>query len=239
MWLALDTATEQASIAVGFPGAIAAVESRRGARRHAAELLPAVQVAFARAGASLAEVEGIVIADGPGSFTGLRVGAAVAKALVRASGCALWSASSLMAMAAGVGAPPGSLVLAITDALRGELYAGAFRFFPGRAETELAPTVRAPQDLMASAPVPSVIVGLVASDVLGALGTWAGTPVVAAPTAFPAASVLLELIGLAGGAARVADPAGWEPEYGRPAEAQVRWEKAHGRRLSDPIIRSG
>ena len=40
------------------------------------------------------------------------------------------------------------------------------------------------------------------------------------------------LAGLKGGAVPVADVAGWEPVYGRPAEAQAQWERTHGRPLS-------
>ena len=36
------------------------------------------------------------------------------------------------------------------------------------------------------------------------------------------------------GTERVEDVAGWEPEYGRPAEAQAVWEKKHGRPLPSP-----
>ena len=68
--------------------------------------------------------------DGPGSFTGLRVGAAVAKALVQARGLPLWTAPSLLVRAAGV-ARDGRTVLAVADALRGELYAAAYRFDAG------------------------------------------------------------------------------------------------------------
>jgi tRNA threonylcarbamoyladenosine biosynthesis protein TsaB len=59
-------------------------------------------------------------------------------------------------------------------------------------------------------------------------------PIVRAPGSLPHAAALLGLIGVPGGAARVASLDAWEPGYGRLAEAQVRWEAAHGRALSDP-----
>src|SRR6476659_5309185 len=74
MFLALDTATDRASLALGLPGADPLEEGIGGARRHAAALLPAVQRLLQRAGASLDDVRGIALSDGPGSFTGLRVG---------------------------------------------------------------------------------------------------------------------------------------------------------------------
>ena len=82
MLLAIETATDRASVALGLPGADPLEENVAGARRHAAALLPMIQSLLRRAGASLDDVTGMVLSDGPGSFTGLRVGASVAKALV-------------------------------------------------------------------------------------------------------------------------------------------------------------
>ena len=47
--------------------------------------------------------------------------------------------------------------------------------------------------------------------------------------------MLLDLVGRPGGAVRVEPVEGWQPVYGRPAEAQARWETAHGRPLPDSI----
>ena len=49
--------------------------------------------------------------------------------------------------------------------------------------------------------------------------------------ALPDARTLLTLSNIPGATTVVADVAGWQPEYGRPAEAQVLWERAHGREL--------
>jgi tRNA threonylcarbamoyl adenosine modification protein YeaZ len=189
-------------VAVGAAASDAVEESLVGARRHAGALLPMAHRALARRGIGLDGVEGLALSDGPGSFTGLRVGAAVAKALVRARGLPLWVAPSLMVRAAGVASDDGALVLAVTDALRGEVYAGAFRFEPGRVGVELAPAVRRPEDLAGLLPAP--------------------------------ARSLLDLVGRTGGARRLTEVSSWEPDYGRPAEAQARWETAHGRPLPDP-----
>src|SRR6476646_5741021 len=92
MWLALDTATDRASIALRHKGDAPIEESISGARRHAASLLPALQALLRRAGWTVDDLEGIALGDGPGSFTGLRVGASIAKALVDARGVPLWTA---------------------------------------------------------------------------------------------------------------------------------------------------
>jgi len=225
MWLALDTATDRASLAVGRPGEILARETIIGARNHAGGLLAALDACLARAGVAQEAVEGVVLADGPGSFTGLRVGAAAAKALVRVQPMPLWTAPSLLVCAAAAAAAEG-VILSVSNALRGELFAAAYHFRPGMVESILMPTVLAPQDIMARIPAPSHIVGP-AAPTLGGNPTW------------PDAGDLLWLVGLAGGVTRVADPPRWEPEYGRPAEAQAQWERTHGRPLSDPARPAG
>lgn len=222
MWLALDTATDRASIALGGPGAVLAEAEVIGARRHASGLLPALEAALARVGASAAQIEGVVLADGPGSFTGLRVGASVAKALVRVRQMPLWTAPSLLGLAYGAATGTGETIAAVSDALRGEIFAGAWRFHPGAVEWILPPAVLTPAGFRERLGAGVRVTGT-ASPLLGA-----GEP------SWPRAAALLGLIGMAGGVTRVAEPAGWEPAYGRPAEAQAKWEREHGRPLADP-----
>ena len=221
MWLGMDTATDRASVALGAPGVVFASETIVGARRHAAALLPAIEVCLARAGGSYADLEGLVLADGPGSFTGLRVGATVARGLLRVRPVPLWVAPSLLVCAAGAGAGSQETVLASSNALRGELFAAAYRFSPGRVETVLAPTVLSPVELRSRVPDPARLAGPAAAT-LGGQPSW------------PEAAGLIRLIGQDGGVRLIEDVTGWEPEYGRPAEAQAKWEREHGRPLADP-----
>src|SRR2546426_2945421 len=119
MLLALETATDRASVAVGRSEGEAFETSVSGARRHAMSLLLMVKTVLARAGASLDDLTAVAVGDGPGSFTGPRGGASVAKALVPARGLRLWTAPSLLVRAAGARRPD-SLILALSDAVRGE-----------------------------------------------------------------------------------------------------------------------
>jgi tRNA threonylcarbamoyladenosine biosynthesis protein TsaB len=193
-----------------------------------------VESLLQRAGAALGDVRGIALSDGPGSFTGLRVGAAMAKALVHARKLPLWVAPSLLVRAAGV-AQDGRLVLAISSALRGEVYAAAYRFNDDRIHAELSPCVRTPEQLMALSIDPEIVVGDAPEEILSRLEKWAGRPVVGPPAGAPHAGRLLGLVGRPGGARLVESVAEWEPMYGRPAEAQARWEMLHGRPLPDSV----
>jgi tRNA threonylcarbamoyladenosine biosynthesis protein TsaB len=208
------------------------VRFAEGARRHTSLLVGLTDQALGALGATLDQVEAIAVSDGPGSFTGLRVAAAWAKGLVRARSLAFWTASTLLVRAR-PHARQGEAVLGVGTALRGELYLAGYRFEGTRIATLLRPQVLA----VGAEPPGAVPVDVVVADldaVAVARWRWPGAPrIVGAPDGLPNAAALIALIGLPGGATRVDDPAGWEPWYGRLAEAQVRWEQAHGHPLLD------
>ncbi len=235
MWLALETATDRASVAVGEGAADAVEESLSGARRHAGALLPMIETVLRRRGVTLDRVSGLVVSDGPGSFTGLRVGASVGKALARARGLPLWTAPSLVVRAAGVAGAGGRLVLAVSDALRGDVYAAAVRFEPTRIRTELEPGVWKPEGLAELGLAPDALVGEVPPAAATVLERWSGLEMIGPPEGAPRAARLIALVAMEGGARQLEDVPGWEPVYGRPAEAQARWEIAHGRPLPDSV----
>jgi tRNA threonylcarbamoyladenosine biosynthesis protein TsaB len=127
--LALDTATP--STVVGLLGPDGALLEARhdpapGERPgHAAQLLGLVQQVLDEGGRGWEDVERIGVGIGPGSFTGLRIGVATARALAQARGAALVGVGTLRALAAGAaeGERP---VLAVLDARRGEVFVGGW-----------------------------------------------------------------------------------------------------------------
>ena len=236
MYLALETSGDQASVALGRPGAVMVEETLPGARQHARGLLPLIQEVLARQGAELADLDGVLVTDGPGSFTGLRIGAAVAKALVYTRGLELWSAPSLLVQAAGCVPDCSGRILAVADALRGDIFAAMYRFPGGRIEVDVPPGVFRPAELVADVPRPKLVVGHLRSELLAPFDGWIDGGTLLLVDARPSAGVLLQLLGQAGGLQRIEPDqvAHWEPEYGRPAEAQARWETAHGRPIHHP-----
>ncbi|HEX7024225.1 MAG TPA: tRNA (adenosine(37)-N6)-threonylcarbamoyltransferase complex dimerization subunit type 1 TsaB, partial [Gemmatimonadales bacterium] len=140
--LALDTATDRLTLALGRPGAPMLERRLDGVRRHAAALVPLLEELLAESGLALGGVSRLGVADGPGGFTGLRVGAALAKALARAHpGLSVWTASTLLVRAAGASPSGGGRVLVATSALRGEVFAAFDRFLPGAVETMREPAL--------------------------------------------------------------------------------------------------
>ncbi len=233
MWLAIETSGETASVALGTPGRVAAERTLEGKRQHARELLPMIRGVLDDAGVGLPEVKGILLGDGPGSFTGLRIGAATAKALIRTHGAQLWTAPSLRLMAAGAVAAGQGRVLAVRDALRGDVYAALYRFPHGRVEVDVSPRTLAPGSLVGSFPEPDLIVGVLPDDLRSAFGAWSSE--VPWEEGRPEAVTLLSLLARSEGLDRVEPEsvAAWEPGYGRKAEAQAKWERIHGKPLPD------
>jgi tRNA threonylcarbamoyladenosine biosynthesis protein TsaB len=90
---------------------------------HARELMPAIADVMDRAGLAYTDLEAIAVGVGPGTFTGLRIGIATARALAGASGLELRPVSSLAALAEGIDA---ELRLALIDARRGELFTALY-----------------------------------------------------------------------------------------------------------------
>ena len=87
---------------------------------HSRELMPAVADVIERAGTGWEGIGAVAVGVGPGTFTGLRIGVATARALARACGTPLHPVSSLRALAEGIDAP---VRLPLIDARRGELFA--------------------------------------------------------------------------------------------------------------------
>lgn len=237
-WLAIDTATDIASVAVGR-GAASQPESGahvQGARRHAAEIIRLVDFALSRLAIRPADLDGIVVGDGPGSFTGLRIGWAAAKGLAQEAGLEVVAVPSLLAAAAAGTLPLGAIpVAACFDALRGQVYGAEYTVHPDRVETHVAPAVLTIDELARTAPVvPRLAVGDGAARYSDAVLRWCGAAPVPLDVLPPTATMLLALRSRPGAGRAIDDLTTAEPVYGRPAEAQARWEARHGRPLPDP-----
>jgi tRNA threonylcarbamoyladenosine biosynthesis protein TsaB len=230
--VAVDSTTDRLSVAAGSPDGPIVARVAHGARRHGAVLIPLVLEGLTALGKSLDDLGGLALADGPGGFTGLRVAAAWAKGVTRARNLPVWTASTLLLRAVAAEGP-GRTVWGVGSALRGEWFEARYRFAPdGSIETIQAPLVRAPGDERGGSSQPNAIVGDDAVRVAAA-GWGRLTTIVGPPEGLPEAARLIQLIGRPGGAALIQDVARWEPTYGRPAEAQVKWERAHGSALGN------
>ncbi|GIW53510.1 MAG: tRNA (adenosine(37)-N6)-threonylcarbamoyltransferase complex dimerization subunit type 1 TsaB [Gemmatimonadales bacterium] len=231
LYLALDTATPFGSVALGTREQLLA-ELLIGDRRHAAATAGAIEELLAMAGKGWPDVEGVVLADGPGSFTGLRIGFATAKGLIAARpSLQLRIAPSLMSTAFAAAAFFKGPIAAVYDALRGEVFAAVYSFEPEGVQEILAPSLTTPDALLALPVKPEVAIGDAAILYGDILARWTGKDAVPPPAGAPRAGALLSLLGVPGATQEIRDPGRLEPNYGRLAEAQRRWEAKHGRPL--------
>jgi tRNA threonylcarbamoyladenosine biosynthesis protein TsaB len=182
--LALDSSTVVVTTAVarsGEGGREVLAEISIPSRGASETLLPAVHAALDLAGTDLSEVERILVGVGPGTFTGIRIALAAARALSLATGVALSRNSTLAALAApallGAAEPE---VLAVLDARRRQVFAQRFGDDGARGGISCS----APEDLPAMlAPVEerTLLVGDGAVRYRGALSGLGRVPPDASP----------------------------------------------------------
>jgi tRNA threonylcarbamoyladenosine biosynthesis protein TsaB len=142
--LAFDTATPATVVALAAGGEV--TEARHdpapGERPgHVAQLLPLARELLEAAGLTFADLDRVAVGTGPGTFTGLRIGVATARALAQAAGAEIAGVSTLATLARGAeraehreaapapapGGPARSAVLAVLDARRGEAFVAGWR----------------------------------------------------------------------------------------------------------------
>ena len=211
--LALDASTYSGSVALIRDGAIAdeAVVAMRG--EHEERLMPAVTELLSKDSIAVDRLDAVACGAGPGSFTSLRIAASIAKGLCVAREIPLLVApSTLLVVAAASSLPPGDCVVAL-DAMRGDFFwqdvnvDASGSIVPGNSSR----TSRADLERHAESRSARII------------GPAENPPL--SPHARGFARLIEQ------GLARAVEMTTWEPNYGRKAEAQVRWEAAHGREL--------
>jgi len=139
--LAADTSTAINSVALCRDDAILAEAVIDGRRLHSERLLPTVQWLLDESGVTLAEVELLAISIGPGSFTGLRIGAATWKGLAFANDIPLIGVPTLDAMTRLAAVRPQSYVAVLLDARMKEVFAAGYRFTGAAREKVVADSV--------------------------------------------------------------------------------------------------
>lgn len=161
--LAIETSTDTVSVALGSgaPGAPIWQHTGPGAAQASLTLLPVIGSLLAQAGWQLAELDALVFARGPGSFTGLRTACAVVQGLAYGARSARWPAGlpvlpidTLAALAeearilqTEAGLPAPRRIAALLDARMGEMYVGAYRGTQGALVEQQPPRLCAPGQL--------------------------------------------------------------------------------------------
>jgi tRNA threonylcarbamoyladenosine biosynthesis protein TsaB len=198
-YLAIDASTEACSVALQITDS--AGESNVFSRydlcpqSHSLHLLPMVDSVLSEAGIKLAELDGLIFGQGPGSFTGVRIGVGVAQGLAFSANLPVVGVSSLHAMAQlAFSEHQQTKVIAAIDARMREVYNGYFELDENNImQPKSNSAVTPPEELVAqlanvidivNTPVYGVGTGWDAySEHLSALKTNENTPAILFPTA--------------------------------------------------------
>lgn len=124
--LAIDTAGSACSVALWAEGKVLGHEIAATQHGHAVALAPMVERVAAGSGIALPRLGAVAVSCGPGGFTGMRVGLAMARAMALAIGCPAIGIGSFQALAATAlrsGGHPGGSMLCVLDSRREELFA--------------------------------------------------------------------------------------------------------------------
>lgn len=133
-WLALDTSTPDVVMALVENEQVMFEQVFWSGTGHSEQILGQIDAALSLVSWRVEDLEAMVVGQGPGSFTGLRVGVATAQGLAWALGIPLFGVSSLDAWAWSAPMAATSWVVACVDARKDQVYAGFYRIEEGEIE---------------------------------------------------------------------------------------------------------
>lgn len=215
-WLAVETSTPAGSVGV-WRGGLAFEQTLRIQGSHSELLVPAIQHALVATGTRPEQVTDFVVGSGPGSFTGVRLAASLAKGWVMARQTRLFAFPSLLAVAAGSGLV--IPVCALFDARRGEVYAACYEVSCDGVSERIAPGAWRIQDLLAELadrelePAFAGEAAFVYREAIRAI--WPKARILPDHLGIPRAATLLWLRNVVPDLGRVSGADVWEPVYVR------------------------
>jgi tRNA threonylcarbamoyladenosine biosynthesis protein TsaB len=124
--LGIDSATSMGSVGITDGGRIVAERSGYAIDGHGRFLAPLIERVLADGGCRFDDLDAVAVSIGPGSFTGLRIGLALAKGLSYAARRPLIPVPTLDALAAVADADAGEVVCPMLDARKGEVYTALY-----------------------------------------------------------------------------------------------------------------
>ncbi len=226
--LAFDTSGPDGSVAISVDGVVRAGLGLPDRSQHAASLLSAIDDVLHEVGFEVGDVAGLVVGEGPGSFTGVRVAAATAKGLAMACRLPLHPVSSLAASAAvsvldrPSASPATGTCYALFDARSNRIYGACYQLSERGMRELVAPHPGDIDELLDSEiPQGAVFTGDGALKHRVRLEA-AGYRVASGAGTVPLAAGLLVCASL-GSAPAVEDPSAWEPRYVRVSGAERLW----------------
>lgn len=125
IWLGIDTSNTPLAIAIVRDGQIIAEEVTNIKLNHSGGAMPAIDRMMKRAKLTPQDIDAIAVSEGPGSYTGIRIGVTIAKTLAWTLKIPIVGISSLKTLASNSYYYP-DVICSIMDARRQNVYAGAY-----------------------------------------------------------------------------------------------------------------
>jgi tRNA threonylcarbamoyladenosine biosynthesis protein TsaB len=132
MLLAIDTATQVMSLALHDGLNLRAEQTWHTTNNHTAELAPAIMTILNHCDATVEDLTALAVSIGPGSYSGLRIGVALAKGMAAAHELPLVGISTLDILAVGQPYYTGHALIVTVEAGRGRVIAATYRWSKGR-----------------------------------------------------------------------------------------------------------
>lgn len=217
--LAIDSSTKTSGLAL-YDGLSLRYEIVwTGADYHGVELAPHINEALASVGLKPKDLQAIGVAIGPGSYTGLRIGLALAKGLAFTHGLRLVAIPTLDVVAAGQ--PVQDLpMVAVLQAGRGRLATGRYKVKKERWQAEGAPVLKTAEELVESINNPTLICGELEEEDRRVLGRKYKNAIMQSPAwSVRRPAILAELAWARLQAGESDDPKGLAPVYLQASEA--------------------
>ena len=220
--LGLETSAATGGVALLRDSETLAEQSFERGLVHGREIAPAIKEIIYKTGITLPEIDLICVDIGPGSYTGVRVGVATAKALAWALGKKLAAVISLDALAVAA-ADLGETIVPVLDARREQLYSATYRSESGEVTRIDGPALFDIEGFIDKMPCPAVILGDALARFPEHFPDKDGIAYADEKFWTPQASVIAELGRRAALHGELADPVKLEPLYLRPSEAEQKF----------------
>lgn len=224
--LSVDTATTSCSVAVTRNQSLLAEVTNDTPQTHARHLMGMIDTAIGLSGLTMSDLDGFAVTQGPGSFTGLRIGIASIKGLAAATGKPLVGVSTLDTLVMQA-ACSSMLICPLLDARRGEVYFSRYRYGNGKLEQLVEEGVSTPADAIEGLNEASLFVGqgaMIYRDLLmDALGGFALFAPVIQNTIRASTVAYLSLPAFEAG--HTDDIARFVPAYIRRSDAEINLKK--------------
>lgn len=170
MLLALDTATRKIGVALYDGTQVLHEAVWQSPFRHTVELTPAIEQALERTDTQVSDLKAIGLTLGPGSYTGLRIGAAAAKGLALARNIPLVAVSTFEVAAFAVPVDAEFRLATVLEAGRGRLAVGWFEAVEDAWQTANEPDLLTPLEFSKKIRQPTLVVGELNEEALKVLG---------------------------------------------------------------------